>query len=255
MADVRNATPDEKTTKQLLSEFLVLAEQVHQAQQVGAVQLGLFTATSNRLLQAVKVGYGVADEKALAFLKQNVQFFSAAKTMHQARELSGLLLDEAGQRKPWREFRKEALQLHDQYNVRWLSAEYEHAVASSQMASRWQDYDPDTVLQYETVGDSRVRPEHLAWDNIKLPASHPWWQTHYPPNGWLCRCTVIAASPTDRPTPASILPALPEPDPLFRGNVGQTGTIFPTEHPYFSTLDAGEQDKVIRFTKDLPDGQ
>ncbi len=37
------------------------------------------------------------------------------------------------------------------------------------------------------------RPLHLAWDGLTLPAEHPWWQTHYPPNGWGCKCYVLGA--------------------------------------------------------------
>lgn len=48
--------------------------------------------------------------------------------------------------------------------------------------------------RYESVRDDRTRKEHLAWDGIILPASHPWWDTHYPPNGYLCRCTVTSLS-------------------------------------------------------------
>jgi hypothetical protein len=36
------------------------------------------------------------------------------------------------------------------------------------------------------------RPEHLAWDGLVLPANHPWFQTHFPPNGWGCRCRIHA---------------------------------------------------------------
>lgn len=47
-------------------------------------------------------------------------------------------------------------------------------------------------------GDSRVpRPEHQAWDGLILPADDPWWDTHYPPNGWGCSCTVVALSKRD----------------------------------------------------------
>lgn len=49
-------------------------------------------------------------------------------------------------------------------------------------------------LIYSTVGDSRVRPEHSAWDKLALPVDDPWWDTHYPPNGWGCRCSVISAT-------------------------------------------------------------
>ncbi|RIK92480.1 MAG: hypothetical protein DCC73_11900 [Proteobacteria bacterium] len=41
-------------------------------------------------------------------------------------------------------------------------------------------------LRYTAVLDSRTRPEHRAWHNTVLPVDHPFWQTHYPPNGWNC---------------------------------------------------------------------
>jgi len=45
--------------------------------------------------------------------------------------------------------------------------------------------------KYTTVGDDRVRPEHLAMEGTTLPKDHPFWRTSFPPNGWACRCTVI----------------------------------------------------------------
>jgi hypothetical protein len=37
------------------------------------------------------------------------------------------------------------------------------------------------------------RPLHLSWNNVVLPADHPFWATHSPPNGWGCRCYVLGA--------------------------------------------------------------
>lgn len=45
-------------------------------------------------------------------------------------------------------------------------------------------------LMYCTMDDSLVRLQHRQWNKIILPVSHPWWRTHYPPNGWRCRCYV-----------------------------------------------------------------
>ncbi len=45
-------------------------------------------------------------------------------------------------------------------------------------------------LRYSAVHDARTRPEHLAWHGTVLPWDHPFWRTHYPPNGWRCRCLV-----------------------------------------------------------------
>ncbi len=46
-------------------------------------------------------------------------------------------------------------------------------------------------LLYDAVDDLRTRPLHHAWDNTILPVDSPWWRTHYPPNGYNCRCGVI----------------------------------------------------------------
>lgn len=45
--------------------------------------------------------------------------------------------------------------------------------------------------RYVALNDGRTRPQHLAWHNTVLPADHPWWETHYPPCAWNCRCTVV----------------------------------------------------------------
>ncbi len=49
-------------------------------------------------------------------------------------------------------------------------------------------------LMYDAVDDNRTRPQHRAWDNKVLPVDDPWWDTHKPPNGWNCRCSVVQLS-------------------------------------------------------------
>ena len=41
------------------------------------------------------------------------------------------------------------------------------------------------------------RQQHLAWDGMILRHDHPWWDTHYPPNGWGCGCYAEALSERD----------------------------------------------------------
>ena len=50
------------------------------------------------------------------------------------------------------------------------------------------------LLMYDAVDDDVTRDEHRAWDGTVLPVDDPWWATHYPPNGWNCRCSVIQLS-------------------------------------------------------------
>ncbi|MCK4529323.1 hypothetical protein KAW18_18320 [candidate division WOR-3 bacterium] len=39
-------------------------------------------------------------------------------------------------------------------------------------------------LRYVGSSSKNPRMEHQKWVNIILPADDPWWDTHYPPNGW-----------------------------------------------------------------------
>lgn len=50
----------------------------------------------------------------------------------------------------------------------------------------WRYVHNDTVLS--------PRPLHRAWGDARLTLrhDHPFWRTHYPPNGWGCRCRVTA---------------------------------------------------------------
>lgn len=52
-------------------------------------------------------------------------------------------------------------------------------------------------LLYDALDDHRTREEHAAWDGTVLPITDSWWSTHYPPNGWNCRCSVIQLSKDD----------------------------------------------------------
>jgi SPP1 gp7 family putative phage head morphogenesis protein len=84
--------------------------------------------------------------------------------------------------------------------------------------------------RYITVGDHRVRPTHAAWQGIILPLEHPFWLTHWTPNGFNCRCHVMVV--TDRTIKRYGWTVTPDndprlsipPDPGWSGNVGIAGT-------------------------------
>ena len=52
-------------------------------------------------------------------------------------------------------------------------------------------------LRYVATLDNRTRPDHRRWHGTVLRFDHPFWQTHYPPCGWRCRCTVVQLSDED----------------------------------------------------------
>lgn len=47
-------------------------------------------------------------------------------------------------------------------------------------------------LRYSSLTDSRVRPSHLALNNIIRHIDDAFWDTHYVPNGFNCRCAIDA---------------------------------------------------------------
>lgn len=55
-------------------------------------------------------------------------------------------------------------------------------------------------LRYVAVLDEQTRDDHRRWHGVILPVDHPFWRSHYPPNGWKCRCTVeqLAARDLER---------------------------------------------------------
>jgi SPP1 gp7 family putative phage head morphogenesis protein len=62
---------------------------------------------------------------------------------------------------------------------RWEQAQ--RVIAASQGRTRY-------YFRYVTVGDHRVRDTHAQWHGIVLPHDHWFWRSHWPPNGFNCRC-------------------------------------------------------------------
>lgn len=65
-------------------------------------------------------------------------------------------------------------------------------------AANWrvaQEDEDTTHLQYATMEDENVRDSHAALNGIVLPKDDPFWQTHFPPWDWGCRCMAIPVNP------------------------------------------------------------
>jgi SPP1 gp7 family putative phage head morphogenesis protein len=176
------------------------------------------------------------DEAMTTALKENVAVFSKAKTYDELRKLTDLLTDADGALKSFADFKSDANEIYAAYEVNYLRAEYNHAVSSAVSISRWQQFqeEKDAVgnLEYSTTGDERVRDTHEALDGIIRPIDDDFWKTHYPPNGWNCRCHVIQTNSntlTDLSTKS-----IAANDPMFNFNPAIDGIIFPEKHPYFN---------------------
>lgn len=71
---------------------------------------------------------------------------------------------------------------------------YRTNMATSYAAGRLAQLQHFPLWVYKHSGAEHPRLEHKAWNGLTLPADHPFWKTHYPPNGWGCGCRVVGAS-------------------------------------------------------------
>jgi len=80
---------------------------------------------------------------------------------------------------------------------------YETNTRQAYNAGRWQQVtDPDVLrtrpyLGYKHGDSVHPRVLHVSWDGTVLSADDPWWDTHYPQNGWGCKCKVFSMGERD----------------------------------------------------------
>lgn len=77
-------------------------------------------------------------------------------------------------------------------------------MASARAAGQWERAQRSKAalpyFLYVRTTSADPRPEHLSWVGIILPIDHPFWATHFPPNGWLCHCSVRQVSRREKET-------------------------------------------------------
>lgn len=204
----------------------------------------LINETYNILRGAVNVGLNEeVDPNFKEALENNVFMFSGFKTHQELEEVNALLRDGNGNIRPFDQFKLDVLNISEKYNVNYLQAEYNMAVQSAQMASKWQDFEAHknfVNLQYRTAGDDRVRAEHQALDGTTLPVEDAFWKEYMPPLGWNCRCTVVEVlkdsepvSNSEQAIKAGEMATSKPAQKIFRFNPGITKQVFPPKHPYY----------------------
>ena len=77
---------------------------------------------------------------------------------------------------------------------RRLQIIYDTNVRVARAAGRWQQIQRSKqslpYLLYQLGPSKKHREQHAAWNGILLPVDDSFWQTHYPINGWNCKCWV-----------------------------------------------------------------
>lgn len=81
---------------------------------------------------------------------------------------------------------------------RRLKTIYQSNLRSARAAGQWQRIQRTKASQpyllYELGPSENHRELHVAWAGTLLPVDHPWWQDHFPPNGYGCKCRVRQVS-------------------------------------------------------------
>jgi SPP1 gp7 family putative phage head morphogenesis protein len=227
----------------------------------GEIDVALTKYFSHTLFNGVQTGYGATLEESfdtpdfefLNQLKKNVFHFSAAKNNAQLKALSQALLDDKGELRSFAQFRIAAAEINNDFVDVWLKTEYNFAVASAQMASKWKKIESEKdifpLLQYETAGDERVRLEHQELEGVIQPVDSEFWNTYYPPNGWNCRCDVRQLA-TGKITPLNSISFPDKMPPMFKFNAGKRGIIFPPGHPYYDNLPSNVEKVAEQLLKE-----
>lgn len=192
-------------------------------------------------------------------MQRNLFKFSGAKNYVVLEHINQILTSDKG--KNWNAFKNEVLKLNPKYNKNYLQAEWQTAKQAGYHAANWQEYQNNKGLypnlKYQTQKDNKVREAHQALQGIIAPIDSDFWKTHYPPNGWRCRCYVVqtAEPPTEGELPVLTDKEFPR---EFRGNVGISGEVFKETdenkgkpHPYFALSKewGSESKKAFEYSK------
>jgi hypothetical protein len=177
-------------------------------------------------------------------------------------------------RRSWTSPRRRQLLRHRQRII------FDANIRTANAAGQWQRIARTAAvlpyLQYQHTTSQEPREEHWAWADVPvvLRWDDPWWDTHFPPNGWQCKCWVLQIDEEDARAlgwrPSTKAPA-DDLVPWFNARTGETDMVPEGIDPGWQTnpgktraslLDAlfnnklEEVEPAIRATvlKDLSDG-
>lgn len=86
----------------------------------------------------------------------------------------------------------EGIELSEHHLANVYRTNMQNAYAHGRWQQQQSNKESRSYLKYTAINDSRTRPAHLALDAVIRHIDDPFWQTHYPPNGYQCRCSVLA---------------------------------------------------------------
>ncbi|TDX86191.1 phage minor head protein [Epilithonimonas xixisoli] len=213
------------------------------------INADLHLKTAETLINAisaglVSIGSSDNDNKVLLEkLKQNIYHFSAAKSLTQMQYYRDAMVGDNGKILGTASFIKKIADTGEIFNRTHLATEADSAHMSAIAAYNWENIDSE-YIEFSTVGDSRVSPEHRLLDKFTALKTDPIWKRLWAPLRWNCRCRNIPGKSTTQNNLTSdeaynVVRAQIK-DTIFENNVGITKVIFNDKHPYFINSDGKE---------------
>lgn len=204
----------------------------------------LYLDIQSELVRAIFTGWGKGldsysiidpEYQLLDSFSKNMQRFSGAKTWQQVKDIESIIgIDN---------FIEQGKGIFNLYNETWMATEIDAIIKMADEAQNFLRYEKEKdifpLLQFQTVGDSRVRPHHRALDGIIKPVNDPFWNSYSPPLEWNCRCLLIQLEDGKITSDKDIdyKEVNKEVSPVFNNNPNRSGMLFKEtgkyKHPYF----------------------
>lgn len=136
---------------------------------------------------------GAAKADLLADLQQSVADNASKGTAAFARDFKAIVAKHGwtgwtGEGSPEGEAWRARIIYQTNMSTSYAAARYQQLKSPAFLAGApyWRYIHSDSVMH--------PRPHHLAWHGLTLPHDHPFWDTHFAPNGWGCQCRITAVS-------------------------------------------------------------
>ncbi len=224
-----------------------IAEQLHAAKITqGTIPRELYEATAGELMNAVFSGLG--DRKTfayedpnnllVAYLRQNIYAFSAAKSLKEMQVFNDLMIGDDGKIKPFTQFRNDVTKAGKVFNITHLKTDYDTALASTQIAQSFNEFADEDIIEVRSTGAENVCPVCGGLNGFTRPKSATIWATLCPPFHPNCNCKLIPGVERNIKKHTDPKQMLKDAGvkPYFQSNPAISKVVFEKDYPYMDGL-------------------
>lgn len=126
--------------------------------------------------------------------RSNAATISRLASLEQIKTVLNLVTKSIESGGTFNDFKKQVEEQGIELSDHHLANVYRTNIQNAYAYGRWLEQEGNKesrpYLRYSAIIDSRTRPTHLALNDIIRHIDDEFWNKHYPPNGFQCRCTV-----------------------------------------------------------------